>query len=57
LFLFTGPLQTGLGSVPEQMYQLMWFLPGKMMNARWGFKKNFVRRMELQWKLLNVIIY
>jgi hypothetical protein len=38
LFLFTGKLQTGLGSTAEQMYQTMWFLPGRTRNATCGHK-------------------
>ena len=33
LFLLTGSFQTGLGSTAEQMYQKMWFLPGRMRKA------------------------
>jgi hypothetical protein len=38
LFLFTGKLQTGLGSTAEQMYQTMLFLPGRTRNATCGHK-------------------
>jgi len=39
LFLFTGKLQTGLGWMAEQMYQMMWFLPGRAINATCGYKQ------------------
>ncbi len=41
-FLFTGKLQTGLGSTAEQMYQKMWFLPGRRRNGTCGYKINTV---------------